>query len=300
MAALPEVSPCIGVPEPGELKTCDHSDVKNLNMSKEVATRLFRMLAVSELRAETLKRDSASYAKMNLLTQQMNLLQAQAQTTVSNSVAKAKAVDADLTLRADCTALSAEFDEGAKRLLMVMAVDDKTISTIKRDAPASAKLSLLAEQATMLQQQAHQALSEAEMNVHLFEVAGRITCRLVPGTMYYHYTQHGNEVLSRIADDDWDNYDEFHGKYLYDWDFTFRRQLPLHEDHDESAGTAGAGFAQLMLLPPNRGITHVEVGATPATKRAKSSRPTTLGAMAAAPLVEAVERVLPAGGVATA
>ena len=111
-----------------------------------------------------------------------------------------------------------------------MAVNDKTVATIKRDAPASAKLSLLAEQAAMLQQQAQQALSEAEVNTHLFEVASSITCKLVPGTMYYHYTQHGTEVISRIANDDWDNYDEFHGKYLYDWDFTFRRQPLVSEE----------------------------------------------------------------------
>ena len=223
-------APSQSVAEPGEIRECAARHVQNNNMNKEVATRLFRMLAVSEQTASTLKRDGASYAKLNLLTQQMNLLQAQAQTTVEKSVAKAKAVDGELNLTENsCTALTAEYDEGAKRLLTVMRVDDKTVNTIKRDAPASAKLSLLAEQAAMLQQQAQNALSEAEVNCHLFEVAGRITCKLVPGTMYYHYTQHGEEVISRIADDDWDNFDEYHGKYLYDWDHTFRRQPLVNE-----------------------------------------------------------------------
>ena len=67
------------VAQPGEVKACDASHVRNMNMNKEVATRLFRMLAVSEQTAATLKRDGASYARLTLLTQQMNLLQAQAQ-----------------------------------------------------------------------------------------------------------------------------------------------------------------------------------------------------------------------------
>ena len=98
---------------------------------------------------------------------------------------------------------------------------------------------------------AQQALTDSEVNSHLFDVASRVTCKLVPGTMYYHYTRNGEEVLSRIADDEWTFYDEYHGKYLYDWDFTFRRQ-PLADEmqHDEEALVP-----MLMLLP--------EVVATP-------------------------------------
>jgi len=205
------------------------------------------MLAVSEQTASTLKRDGASYAKLSLLTQQMHLLQAQAQNTVSKSVAKAEATDGDLSLSESCTTLSTEFDAGAKRLLAVMAVNEKTVAMIKRDPPAAAKLSLLSEQVGMLQDQAHQAIGEAEVNSHLFEVAARWTCRLVPGTMYYHYTQHGNEVLSRIADDDWDNYDEYHGKYLYDWDHTFRRQPTGSAETEQYAMST----APAMLMLPN-------------------------------------------------
>lgn len=236
---------------------CDASHVRNQNMNKEVATRLFRMLAVSEQTAATVKRDHASYAKLNLLTQQMGLLQAQAQQTVNKSVARTREVEKDeLKLNASCGTLSTEYDEGAKRLLTLMAIDDRTVATIKRDAPACAKLSLLAEQAGLLQQQAQQAVDESEVNRHLFEVAARITCRLVPGTMYYHYTQHGTEVVSRIADDEWDNYEEFHGKYLYDWDFTFRRQL---QGKDQSAQQyeESMSWAPLLMLP--------HVSATPKT-----------------------------------
>merc|ERR1712086_1092721 len=66
-----------------------------------------------------------------------------------------------------------------------------------------------------------------------------------PGTMYYHYTQHGEEVISRIADDDWDNYDEYHGKYLYDWDHTFRRQPLVNEKQHEDAEPV----MRMLMLP---------------------------------------------------
>ena len=41
--------------------------------------------------------------------------------------------------------------------------------------------------------------------------------------VYYHYIQNGREVLSRIADDEWCSYEEYLGKYLYDYDLTFRK-----------------------------------------------------------------------------
>merc|ERR1711935_455085 len=129
---------------PNTPTVCEPTHVKNMNMNKEVATRLFRMLAVSEQTANTVKHDHASYAKLHLLSQQMQLLQAQATQTVTKSVAKAeKASENDIILTENCTALSAEYDDGAKRLLTIMAVDHKTAETIKRDTPACAKLSLL-------------------------------------------------------------------------------------------------------------------------------------------------------------
>ena len=48
------------------------------NCNKEVATRLYRMLAISELEADRVKSDHASFAKLGLLTQQAQLLQRQA------------------------------------------------------------------------------------------------------------------------------------------------------------------------------------------------------------------------------
>ena len=59
----------------------------------------------------------------------------------------------------------------------------------------------------------------------LTEIGKGSVCRLVPGTTYFHYTQNGREALSRVSPDEWTNYDTYHGKYLYDFDFAFRRLL---------------------------------------------------------------------------
>jgi hypothetical protein len=105
----------------------------------------------------------------------------------------------------------------------MLAVKESTVSTIKRDHAASARLSLLAEQVDLLQQQAQQAVDESELHRMLSEIG--MSCRIVPGTVYYHYTQNGKDTLSRIAPEEWANYDVYHAKYLYDYDFTFRKLI---------------------------------------------------------------------------
>jgi hypothetical protein len=208
---------------------------------KEVATRLFRMLAVNEQTANTVKRDHASYAKLSLLTQQAQLLQRQAVQVVNKSAARATE-ERKIGLCENSTALSCEFDDGAKRLLGVLAVNAETVLAIKRDPAASAKLSLLAGQADLLRAQATECIGEAELNRHLAEIHAEASpgCRPVVGTVYYHYTQNGKEVLSRIAADQWSSYEVFHGSYLYDFDFTFRKLNgePGDEDEDEDEGMA--------------------------------------------------------------
>lgn len=174
------------------------------SLDKDVATRLFRMLAVNENTASAVKRDHASYAKLSLLTQQMNLLQQQAATVIEKSEAKAiKFTQAEKADHAGDTrlALSEEFDEGAQRLCTMLAVSDSTLATISTDHAASARLSLLAEQVGLLQGQAKQAVDDAALNKLLNEIG--MNCRIVTGTVYYHYTQNGKDVLSRIADDEW-------------------------------------------------------------------------------------------------
>ena len=114
------------------------------NCNKEVATRLYRMLAISELEADRVKSDHASFAKLGLLTQQAQLLQRQAVQVVNKSVLKAEK-DELAGLSTMSTALTTDDSAGAKRVLAVLAVNEKTQATIERDQPASAKLSLLAD-----------------------------------------------------------------------------------------------------------------------------------------------------------
>ena len=78
--------------------------------------------------------------------------------------------------------------------------------------------------------------------------------------MYYHYTQNGSEVVSRIADDEWSCYDAYHGKYLYDWDFTFRRQPLAGEEQQEHAEPFMSGGGRLRLLPHVAGTPETRPG----------------------------------------
>merc|ERR1711865_1320609 len=52
---------------PNTPTVCEPTHVKNMNMNKEVATRLFRMLAVSEQTANTVKHDEESLVPMLML-----------------------------------------------------------------------------------------------------------------------------------------------------------------------------------------------------------------------------------------
>ena len=56
---------CVGVDAPNLVKECQASDVHNMNMDKQVATRLHKMLAVNDQTVSAVKRDHASYAKLS-------------------------------------------------------------------------------------------------------------------------------------------------------------------------------------------------------------------------------------------
>lgn len=258
-------SPSQSVAAPDELRECAASDVKNMNMDKQVATRLFRMLAVNEQTVSSIKRDHSSYAKLSLLTQQMGLLQKQAQTVVDKSEAKvakaarieeaselapvvdevdtqAKALNPRIDEVSGETrlAVSSEYDEGAKRLLSMLTTNESTVLAVSRDTSACARLSILAEQVGLLQEQAQGCIDEADLNRHLCELGEKTPgTRLAPGVVYYHYIQNGIEVLSRIADDEWASYEQYLGKYLYDFDLTFRKV----------EGKAGIDVLTQALLP---------------------------------------------------
>lgn len=265
---------CFGVDKPNVLRECEAGDVKNMNMGKEVATRLFKMLAVKDETVSAVKRDHASYAKLSLLTQQMNLLKDQAQTVVDKCEAKAIKFSKSEKLEQNSSdtrlMLSDEYDEGARRLVTMLDVSDQTVAAISSDDVASARMSLLAEQVGLLQAQAKQAVDDAALNKLLCEIG--MSCRIVPGTVYYHYTSvFGKDVLSRIAPDEWCNYEEYHGKYLYDFDFIFRR---LHGDVvDTDWCAATVPIPQKMYMPQLSMSTSTKlptIDATPTTPSADS------------------------------
>ena len=172
------------------------------SLDKDVATRLFRMLAVNEQTATSVKRDHASYAKLSLLTQQANLVQQQA-VNVVNKVAS-KAADDEIHL---CTALSTEFDDSASKLLCLMNVNETTVATIKRTRRRARSSPWRAGR--VLQQQAQEAVDDAKLNHYLSQLTAGTVAKLVCGTMYYLYTQNGREVLSRIAPTEWSNYETY-------------------------------------------------------------------------------------------
>lgn len=288
---------CSGVDKPNLLRECTHGDVKNMNMGKEVATRLFKMLAVRDETVSAVKRDHASYAKLSLLTSQMSQLQQQAQAVVEKSEAKAiKLAKVEKAQQPGDTrlALSDEYDEGARRLLGMLVVNESTAAHVACDDAASARLSLLAEQVGFLQAQAKQAVDEAAVNKLLTEIG--MSCRLVPGTVYYHYTQGGKDVLSRISDDEWSNYDEYHGKYLYDYDFIFRRLHGDVTDTDWCATTVpmpqGAYMPQLSMSMKVDALNVAATPPTPATPLASCGSEQRAGDGAQAAAAEAICPVL--------
>ena len=164
--------------------------------NKEVATRLYRMLAISELEADRVKSDHASFAKLGLLTQQAQLLQRQAVQVVNKSVLKAEK-DELAGLSTMSTALTTDDSAGAKRVLAVLAVNEKTQATIERDQPASAKLSLLADQVD-LQEQAQQVVDDAELNARLTEI-GKARLPAGPGHLLPLHAERARGALARVA-----------------------------------------------------------------------------------------------------
>jgi len=209
------------------LNTCLFSRIAAMSLSpmdKAVVERLFRMLAVNEIKKDAVKRDSASYAKLSLLTQQMALIQQQAQHVVdTSSTNHARLIDeTGLEINENVLALSTEYDEGAKRLLSMLDVSNTSIALVKQNHASCAKLSVLSTQVSLLQQQAQKAIDEAEISRVMQAITDGNLMTLTPGQFYYHYTQNGKAALSMIAPHEWCFYEEFHGKYLYDFDFTFR------------------------------------------------------------------------------
>ena len=114
-------------------------------------------------------------------------------------------------------------------------------------------------------------MDDADLNDQLIALASRMPgTRIVPGTTYYLYTQNGTEVLSRIAHDEWSNYEKYHGQFLYDYDYVFKKQRP--------GGVGGGGIevlSEAMRLMPPVEVSEADAAKGPVEGRAVPETPRT-------------------------
>ena len=120
-------------------------------------------------------------------------------------------------------ALSNLNKEVATNLFKMLAIDDKNqIDTVRRHNSSFGQLKLIAEQMLILKEKADQIISNSCLNDNLQKI--NMTIKKVPGTIYYHYLVNKKEILSIIAPEEWSTWEEYYGKYLYDYDCIFYPQ----------------------------------------------------------------------------
>ncbi len=120
-------------------------------------------------------------------------------------------------------ALSNLNNDVTTRLFKMLSINDESnLNNIKSNYSTFSKLTQIAEQINFLQNQAQNIIIDHNENDRL----SKINCSIkkVPGTIYYHYLINGSETLSIISPDEWSTYDEFLGKYLYNYDHLFYKQ----------------------------------------------------------------------------
>tara|TARA_Y100000389_G_scaffold113691_3_gene110841 strand:+ start:5370 stop:5744 length:375 start_codon:yes stop_codon:yes gene_type:complete len=123
-------------------------------------------------------------------------------------------------------ALSNLNKEVATNLFKMLAIDDKDdknqIDTVRRHNSSFGQLKLIAEQMLILKEKADQIISNSCLNDNLQKI--NMTIKKVPGTIYYHYLVNKKEILSIIAPEEWSTWEEYYGKYFYDYDCIFYPQ----------------------------------------------------------------------------
>ena len=120
-------------------------------------------------------------------------------------------------------ALSNLNKEVATNLFKMLSVNDENqIDLLKRQNSSYAQLKLIAEQMLVLKEKADQIISNSCLNDNLQKI--NMTIKKVPGTIYYHYLVNKKEILSIIAPEEWSAWEEYYGKYLYDYDCIFYPQ----------------------------------------------------------------------------
>ena len=104
---------------------------------------------------------------------------------------------------------------------MLLLNENNDIEIIKKNYSCYSKLELLAKQISFLQQEASEIINDSKLNDKLHNIP--MMSKKVPGKHYYHYMINNKDVLSIIAPDEWNTYDLFLGKYLYNFDGLFNK-----------------------------------------------------------------------------
>lgn len=118
-------------------------------------------------------------------------------------------------------ALSSLDKENTNRLfeMLLLNSNDTFMNIIKSNYSSYGQLKLIADQICNLENKARDIIAAAEINHHLHNL--KMNSRKVCGNNYHHYKNKHNEFLSIISPDEWSNYEEFLGTYLYNYDNLF-------------------------------------------------------------------------------
>jgi hypothetical protein len=95
------------------------------------------------------------------------------------------------------------------------------VNEIKNDYSTYGKLDLLNKQMMFLKLEALNIIEQYKVNKNINNV--KCKCKKVVNTFYYHYLINNEEILSLISNEEWSTYDEFLGKYYYDYDYSFKK-----------------------------------------------------------------------------
>jgi len=99
--------------------------------------------------------------------------------------------------------------------------NQNALANIKKDYSNFGKLELIAKQISYLQNQAVEIYNNHQLSTEINEISCNF--KKTPGTTYYLYEKKDIKFLSLISNEEWNSYDKFICKVLYDYDHNFKR-----------------------------------------------------------------------------
>lgn len=99
--------------------------------------------------------------------------------------------------------------------------DNSNIDKIRSNNSTYSKLEFIAKQIEYLQNEAVNIIEDHNINNYLNDI--NCSFKKVPGKYYYLYIINNERKLSMISNDEWNSYDEFLGKFYYDFDYIFKK-----------------------------------------------------------------------------